>query len=244
VSIQPITTTTTNTADRRWLASPHGTETNRTVTLDLSKFTQNIHWTAGSGVLQPYSILKSGIPLARITESGLYAPYVGLSNEVQTVTITGAPTGGTFTLTYSGQTTAGIAYNATAAAVKAALEALSNIAAGDVTVTGTGPYTVTFVKNLAGKDVAAMTASGTGLTGGTTPSATIATSTAGGAAAASDGTQIHAGFLEAETSFTPGATKAAVALRVHGQVNISYLPIAGFTPPAAGSTTALIHYIY
>ncbi|MDX2863304.1 hypothetical protein PV338_45035, partial [Streptomyces scabiei] len=39
-----------------------------------------------------------------------------LSNEVQSVAITGDPTGGTYTLTYSGQTTAGIAYNATAGA--------------------------------------------------------------------------------------------------------------------------------
>jgi hypothetical protein len=59
-------------------------------------------------------------------------------NEAQTVTITGTPTGGTFTLTYSGQTTAAIAYNANAAAVQSALEALSNLAPGDVTVTG-GP---------------------------------------------------------------------------------------------------------
>jgi hypothetical protein len=104
------------------------------------------------------------------------------ANEVQTVTVTGAPTGGTFTLTWSGQTTAAIAYNATAAAVQSALEALSNIAPGDVIVTGAagGPYTVTFVGVNAGTDVAQMTASGAGLTGGTTPSVTVATTTAGG----------------------------------------------------------------
>ena len=44
-------------------------------------------------------------------------------------------TGGTFTLTYNGQTTAAIAYNATAAQVQSALEALNNIAPGDVVVT-------------------------------------------------------------------------------------------------------------
>ena len=38
-------------------------------------------------------------------------------------------------LTYSGQTTASIAFNASAAQVQAALEALSNIAPGDVVVT-------------------------------------------------------------------------------------------------------------
>ncbi len=43
--------------------------------------------------------------------------------------------GGTFTLSYNGQTTSPITYNATAAQVQSALEALSNIAAGDVVVT-------------------------------------------------------------------------------------------------------------
>lgn len=108
----------------------------------------------------------------------------GKSNETQTATITGTPTGGTFTLTYAGQTTAGIAYNATANTVKNALQALSTIGNGNVAVTGSagGPYTVTFQGDLAGTDVAAMTASGAGLTGGSSPSVGIATAGAGGAA--------------------------------------------------------------
>lgn len=102
-------------------------------------------------------------------------------NEQQTVTITGSPTGGTFTLTFGGQTTSAIAYNATAATVEAALEALSTIGQGNVQVTGSagGPYTVEFVGALAKTNVAAMTASGASLTGGTTPGVTIATATAG-----------------------------------------------------------------
>jgi hypothetical protein len=102
------------------------------------------------------------------------------SNEVQNVTITGSPTGGTFTLTYAGQTTSGIAYNASASTVQSALEALSNIAPGDVVVTGTGPYTVTFTGTLAGSNVAQMTASGASLTGGTSPAVNVTTSGAGG----------------------------------------------------------------
>lgn len=108
----------------------------------------------------------------------------GTGNEVQSVTITGAPTGGTFTLTYSGQTTAGIAWDASAATVQAALEALSNIAPGDVVVRG-GPFpasamTVDFVGTLASTNVAQMTGSAAGLTGGT-PVLTIVTASAGGA---------------------------------------------------------------
>jgi len=108
-----------------------------------------------------------------------------LSNEVQQVAITGGPTGGTYTLTYSGQTTAGIAYDATAAAVQSALEALSNIAVGDVVCAG-GPHpgtpvTVTFQGLLAETDVAQMTASAAGLTGGTSPAVNVTTTTPGGA---------------------------------------------------------------
>lgn len=101
--------------------------------------------------------------------------------EVQTVTITGTPTGGTFTLTYNGQTTAGIAYNAAAAAVQSALEALSNLAPGDVTVGGGPgpgtPYTVTFASSLG--NVNQMTASGAGLTGGVDPAVAVTTTTPG-----------------------------------------------------------------
>lgn len=103
------------------------------------------------------------------------------ANEKQTVTISGSPTGGTFTLTLSGQTTAAIAFNAAASAVEAALELLSTIGQGNVQVTGNagGPYTVEFVGDLADQNIAAMTADGASLTGGTTPAVAIATATAG-----------------------------------------------------------------
>lgn len=101
----------------------------------------------------------------------------GLTNETQRATVTGGPTGGTFTLTWSGQTTAAIPYNANAATVQGALNDLSNIRTGDVIVTGAngGPYDVQFTNTLKGQDVAAMTASGASLTGGTTPGVTITT---------------------------------------------------------------------
>lgn len=106
------------------------------------------------------------------------------TDEVQTVTITGTPTGGTYTLTFSGQTTSGIAFNAAASAVQSALEALSNIASGDVVCAG-GPHpgtpvTVTFGGAYDGADVPQMTASAAGLTGGTSPAVTVSTTTPGG----------------------------------------------------------------
>jgi hypothetical protein len=101
---------------------------------------------------------------------------MGFANDTQTVTITGAPTGGTYTLTFSGQTTSAIAFNATAATVQAAIEALSNVLPGDVAVTGSagGPWVVMFQGQFSGTNVPAMTASGTGLTGGTSPAVGVA----------------------------------------------------------------------
>ncbi|MFT4202194.1 hypothetical protein [Gordonia sp. (in: high G+C Gram-positive bacteria)] len=95
--------------------------------------------------------------------------YAGTQSK-WTVTIGGTPSGGTFTLTVGGQTTSGIAYNATNSAVKTALEALSSVGAGNVTVTGSagGPFTVTLPNG------GTLTASGSGLTGGTSPSVTVA----------------------------------------------------------------------
>lgn len=90
------------------------------------------------------------------------------TNERQQVTLTGSPGGGTFTLTYNGQTTAAIAYNAVAGAVETALEALSNIGAGDVSVSGSaGNWLVDFENTLAATDVPLMTGDGANLTGGT-----------------------------------------------------------------------------
>lgn len=104
----------------------------------------------------------------------------GKTNEQQTLTVTGAPTGGSFTLTYSGQTTPAIAYNAPAGVVQGRLSDLSNVGNGNVNVTGPagGPYKVNFTGSLGGADVAALTATPS-FTGGTTPSVTITTSTAG-----------------------------------------------------------------
>lgn len=103
-------------------------------------------------------------------------------NDVQTATITGSPTGGTFTLTFGGQTTSALAFNAAASAVQTAFQALSSVGAGNATVTGSngGPYTITFVGTLAGGARASITATPS-LTGGTTPGVTIAHPTTGAA---------------------------------------------------------------
>lgn len=103
---------------------------------------------------------------------------VSAVNEQQTITITGTPTGGDLILSFDGQLTASIAYNANAAAVQSAIEALSNIAVGDVTCTGGDfpgtPIVVTFAGRYAGRSVPTLSAAANGLTGGTSPTISIA----------------------------------------------------------------------
>lgn len=71
---QVLTTTTTVTDDRTWLASLDGVHEAETIPIDTSKLTSGTHYTAGT-LKQPRNIIKSGLPLGKITMSGLYAPY-------------------------------------------------------------------------------------------------------------------------------------------------------------------------
>lgn len=58
--------------------------------------------------------------------------------EEQTLTPTIAPTSGTYTLTFEGQTTGSISYAATAAQIQTELNGLSNVEPGDIVVTDSG----------------------------------------------------------------------------------------------------------
>jgi hypothetical protein len=115
----------------------------------------------------------------------LYGMDVAMSQLVptnpQVVLSTTGTLGGTYTLTFNGQTTSGIAFNATAATVQAALVALSSIGAGNVIVTGTTPTTaggtlqVFLTGSLYGTTLP-LTGSGASLTG-TAAALTISTTT-------------------------------------------------------------------
>lgn len=105
------------------------------------------------------------------------------ADEVQTITITGTPTGGTFPLTFLGQT-ATVDFDATAAEVKTALDGLSNLEVSDTATAGGPlpgtPVTVTFQGRYAGGDVPTMGTSSDDLTGGTDPTVTVESTTTGG----------------------------------------------------------------
>lgn len=155
-------------------------------------------------------VLQPGTVLAKITsgpDTGKVGPYQASGTaEVQTLAPT-TVTAGTFTLTITNpftnvsRTTAPIAYNATAAQIQAALEALDNVEVGDVLAAG-GPMnttnvTLTFYGNFVG-NVAQLTVDNTGLTG------TIAvTTTTAGVAGAADGRQTAANIVGLNDTFLP-----------------------------------------
>jgi RHS repeat-associated protein len=116
------------------------------------------------------------------SDSVLITTYGYAADAVQQVSLTGAPTGGTFTLTYGGQTTSAIAYNASATAVQSALQGLATIGSGNALVAGPagGPWAIRFTGSLGGVVVATPTGSGAGLTGGMSPSVSIAITSQGG----------------------------------------------------------------
>jgi len=146
-------------------------------------------------------------------------------NAVYTLTANATPpTAGTFTLTYSAQTTGAIAYNATPAAVQTALEALSNIGAGNIRVwlktgqTGTlatadNVYYVAFAGTL-GYAARTLTGTFTGLTA--SGSIAIASAQTGSAIPDVDPVPVQASLVDVyidPSGATLGSTKATRVLR-------------------------------
>lgn len=110
-------------------------------------------------------------PLKIIPPQGSYSFDLTSGNQY-TITITGTPTGGNFTMTVDGEVSAGVLFSATAAQVQTALENLASIDVGDVTVTGgPGPGTPYVVK-FNQKRPATFTVAHT-FTGGSSPNVAI-----------------------------------------------------------------------
>ena len=102
------------------------------------------------------------------------------TNEVQTIEIDDDVSGGTFTLSYGGQTTGALAYNSSAAIIEAALEALSTLGLGTATVTGASPtWTVTFTGTMASTNATIISGDGLLLTGGDATTVTVTETLAG-----------------------------------------------------------------
>lgn len=160
-------------------------------------FNANVLTTAAGSVVVPVGNAETLLVAWEVVDSGAtadlgtttvkpWSPAIAAvpTNEVQSLTI--SATGGTYTISWGGETTEAIAFDATAAEVAGAMNMLGGLA-GCVSATGAagGPYTITFGGDLAGTNVAQITTTATNLTGGA-GTATPATVTAGSTAAAVD----------------------------------------------------------
>jgi hypothetical protein len=162
------------------------------------------------------------------------------TNEKQTVTIGGTPTGGTFTLTFGGNTTNLILFDASAAQVQSSLEALPSIGEGNVSVTKLSwVYTVEFIGALSEAHQTDMTKDATQLTPSGT--VTVAETVAGG-----DGT----GPTQTDTSLTISTvslntavtTKVPVGARftIAGETDADQVHVVtARTPASTGPTTSI-----
>lgn len=153
-----------------------------------------IDWTtvtaaSGDQTLPDGTVIKDTLKYLRY---GQIMCRIGVA-EVQTYTLTGIPTGGSATLTFpltpafSAESFV-IGAADSAATVQATLQALNRVGANGVTVTRAGdgsstPFVYTATYNKSAGDVSAPTLTTNALTGGTTPTATIATGTPAGSTA-------------------------------------------------------------
>jgi hypothetical protein len=118
------------------------------------------------------SLAHEDLPPLKTTSAVLDNGWSGLTGPTM-ITLHGAE-GGSFTLAVGNNVSAPIVFDATAAAVQSALEALSNVGGGNVTVGGPagGPFKVQFAASLPGLSIGAGGENTSGLTG-TSPSISI-----------------------------------------------------------------------
>jgi hypothetical protein len=145
------------------------------------------------------------------------------ANDVQTLSVTGTPTGGSFLLNFNGDTIGPVLYNSTAAQLQALLDADPQIGAANTLVSG-GPLpgtalVITF-QNLCGNLLQpVMTILSNSLTGGSSPTPSVAHTTSGAMAGGGWGIYNHSltgtGFDTAK-SILQFAVTVDVQGNVHG----------------------------
>jgi hypothetical protein len=124
------------------------------------------------------------------TEAGVYpnsTPVTPLSlNEVQSLTV--EATAGTLTLEFEGEPSAPLSFDASAAELQSALEAIAAIGLGNLVVTGAsgGPYAIEFTGALAARGVAELSPDPAGLEDGEEPGTAAVTVTRPGHTAFED----------------------------------------------------------
>jgi RHS repeat-associated protein len=131
-----------------------------------NRLTCEVNYGTNAGVV--LSSRPANVPLP--TDAPLVTAYAYTADTVQTVSIVGTPTSGSFQLNFNGQTSVAINFDAPLATVQGTLQGL--LGAGNVQVIGrkkigtapAGPWEVRFTGIYAGKSVPLMTVSNTSLT--------------------------------------------------------------------------------
>ena len=153
VGNEEITTVGTNGRSWGFLSNSTDPDACRTYTVESGSFVRaqkasGIYINELGFAFRRGSVELSGSGMGRLFTDDIYMT----GDAVYSLAIDGTVSGGTFTLTYSAQTTGAIDYDATAAEVQTALEALSNIGVGDVRCTGgpldSDPVIITFTGDL------------------------------------------------------------------------------------------------
>jgi YD repeat-containing protein len=172
------------------------------------------------------------------SDTTLVTTYDYAADAVQIVRLTGSPTGGTFTLSFGGYTTSGIAYNASASTVQSDLTGLTSIGSGNVVVTDApgGGWEVRFAGTLAGTWQTKITASSS-LTGGTSPGVAISTISSGGDAGQAFAVTDPAGLVTRIYSDALGRTNQTVEDFTDGEITDESNKTTGYTYNAAGMTS-------
>lgn len=182
---KPVTTTaTTGVFDHEFIHSISGNDDPHSFSFEIGDLNVRAH-SVVYALLSSFSLggpsrqtpAMSGSFIAKGFADGI--TLTAGTNEVQTLTISGTPTGGSYTLRYKGVSTAPLAHNALAAAIQTALQGLSSVGSGNLLVSGTGPFVITAAGAFAGQELERIQVT-SALTGGSTPTATIVKTTKGG----------------------------------------------------------------
>jgi hypothetical protein len=149
--------------------------------------------------------LVAGTPMTK-NANNQYQEWDSATADQNTQLLVIDAAGGDYTLTHSGNTTAALDFDATAADVETALEDTADLT--DVEVSGTGDADDPFVITIVDGEVSAITADDTNLTGGAS-TATVSTA----------GTPVIAGILARTERFPDGTRKSDLpsAIWNHGQ---------------------------
>ena len=152
---------------------------------------ETVSWTVTDGAVgaKDMDVIGADVPGALTDEGntmycstakadGVIGDLAAVS-EVQTISLTGSPTGGTFTVTYGTATSGDVAYDADGATLSGIFDGLATLPASGAVAANPASlvYTVTFNANWG--NASQISCSGTGLTGGTSPACVGATTTHG-----------------------------------------------------------------